>query len=73
MPNGLGSYTWENGHFYHGEMKDGLMHGKGRWIENQLNNKSDQYNGYFKNGMRDGLGLFTGSDGSIYSGKWRKG
>ena len=54
-------------------MVNGLMHGKGRWIKDQLDKRSDQYYGHFKFGLRDGQGLFTGKDGEIYSGSWKSG
>jgi len=33
----------------------------------------DRYDGEFKNGQEDGMGIFTWADGSTYNGFWREG
>lgn len=41
------------------------MHGRGRFhFEN-----GDQYEGYFKNGQREGQGIYTWADHSFHKGK----
>jgi hypothetical protein len=52
---------------YAGECKKGKAHGLGKAIG------TDTYEGSFKNGMPDGKGLYTWSNGNTYDGQYVKG
>lgn len=52
---------------YSGECKKGKAHGKGKAAG------VDNYEGDFKNGLPDGQGTYTWSNGDTYSGKFIKG
>ena len=46
-PTGEGSYIWKNGSMYKGGFKDGLKHGKGRWVKNKNKPNSNNYEGEY--------------------------
>ncbi len=52
---------------YSGKCKNGLAHGKG------IARGIDTYEGKFKDGLPDGIGKYTWSNGEIYEGGWNEG
>lgn len=52
---------------YTGKCKKGLAHGKG------VAEGKDKYEGRFKNGLPDGEGKYTWSNGVVYEGSWENG
>jgi hypothetical protein len=53
---------------YEGEWKNDKMEGRGVFNNNSTGEK---YNGYFRNSVKEGIGIFTWSNGDSYSGKWK--
>ena len=49
------------------KMKKGIM----RWTNG--NQEGDEYQGEFKDDLRDGKGIHKWSDGKIYNGEWNNG
>lgn len=73
--------TEQPDHAYHGQIKDGLFHGKGKLIYNS--NERYEVNkaffhlfeylltqGDFMHGKREGYGKFVYADGAVYEGQW---
>ena len=54
---------------YHGEIKNGLRHGRG----NCNYSFGDFYNGEFKNGKFEGIGVYQFSNGDAYNGEMKAG
>lgn len=52
---------------YSGKCKKGLANGKGEAIG------KDSYNGRFSEGLPDGKGIYTWSNGDVYDGEWKNG
>ncbi|MFN8242607.1 MAG: hypothetical protein U0X40_01025 [Ferruginibacter sp.] len=52
---------------YQGECSDGKANGEG------FARGEDAYSGTFKNGLPNGLGKYTWSNGDYYKGNWKKG
>ena len=52
-----------------GQYMNGTLHGQG--TEYYLNQKYESYVGEFKNGIKDGYGTLTYSDGSTYIGEFK--
>jgi len=52
---------------YTGKCKKGLAHGRG------IAEGKEKYEGRFKNGLPDGEGKYTYSNGVVYEGGWEKG
>jgi hypothetical protein len=52
---------------YTGDCKKGKAHGKGKAIG------IDTYEGEFKNGLPDGIGIYTWGNNNIYNGAFSKG
>jgi hypothetical protein len=52
---------------YEGECVKGKADGKGKAVG------SDSYDGYFKNGLPDGIGTYVWKNESYYVGSWKKG
>ncbi len=52
---------------YEGECKRGLASGKGRAVG------EDSYEGSFKHGLPDGEGVYTWSNGDVFTGTFKKG
>jgi hypothetical protein len=67
--HGNGIYFFEDGGFYKGSWKDGIMSGNG------IMNIPGQeiYTGYFSNGEYDGFGTLEYADGGKYVGTWKGG
>ena len=70
-----GTATWPNGQKYLGEWKEGKLHGQGSLIYGIYveKNKGDVFSGLFKDGVFDGQGTYTLSDGSKYVGEYKGG
>lgn len=69
--SGCGKFTWSDGSWYEGEVKEGLRHGVGTY---QCTSTPSTYCGDWKNGMRDGKGRLThGKEGNsfVYDGDWK--
>ena len=58
--------TWPNGDRYVGEIKNGIMHGRGTYFYSQ----GDQYSGEFRNGKPNGRGTFSYASGDVYTGQF---
>ena len=72
----MGKIEYPNGDVYEGELKDNLPHGKGKIIKTIPKlNRTFEYTGDFKNGLKEGLGksiILTGpSKGSTNEGEWK--
>ena len=72
----MGKIEYPNGDVYEGELQDNLPHGKGKIIKSIPEfNRTVEYNGDFKNGLREGFGksiIISGpSKGSYNEGKWK--
>ncbi|KRW99994.1 hypothetical protein PPERSA_05497 [Pseudocohnilembus persalinus] len=67
---GKGQYQWTDGSTYEGEVDASLRNGYG--IFNAPNQEA-VYEGYWKDGMRDGKGKITFKSGAIYEGNFQQG
>mmetsp|Transcript_18526 Transcript_18526/g.52912 ORF Transcript_18526/g.52912 Transcript_18526/m.52912 type:complete len:445 (-) Transcript_18526:3305-4639(-) len=56
----------EAGNAYHGQIKDGLFHGRGTLIYQG----NEKYEGEFVFGKREGQGTFSYADGAVFEGQW---
>ena len=67
-----GLYTESASHLYMGQwrMSDNLKHGRGTWLRNYKDGDGDLYEGYFKDGKREGKGRMFYYDGSTFEGEW---
>jgi len=68
--NGKGVFTWPDGSTYTGDVKDGLRHGYGCYINDKAGYR---YEGEWKEGLRDGQGKLTYNQSYGYQGSWKKG
>uniref|UniRef100_A0A0G4H491 C2 domain-containing protein n=1 Tax=Chromera velia CCMP2878 TaxID=1169474 RepID=A0A0G4H491_9ALVE len=59
-------YGMEAGKAYHGQIRDGLFHGKRTLIYAG----NEKYEGEFSFGKREGHGRYTYADGAVYEGQW---
>ena len=64
-----GKFTWVDGSYYDGEIKNNYFEGKGtfKWKEGRI------YVGYWKNGKMNGKGIMTYIDGAKYEGEFVNG
>ena len=67
---GNGKYIWENGTYYIGEFKDGLINGKGIRYRKSGN---ILYDGEFVNDKFEGNGKYIWKDGKYYIGEFKNG
>lgn len=69
--------TWNNysfNHNYEGQVNEkGLADGKGTITFTGGKYKGDTYTGEWKDGERNGQGIYTWHDGDTYAGKWKEG
>ena len=65
-----GKYTWDDGKYYEGELKNNMPHGKGK---KYYRNGKILYEGDFINGKFDGKGKYIYDDGEYYEGDFKKG
>jgi len=68
VPEGFGTYTYDNGDVCWGEFKSGVMQGKG--VFKYAN--GDHYEGDFKDDKPHGIGVFTFKDGTVYEGEFKE-
>lgn len=65
-PDGIGTMWYYDGNkMYKGSWKDGLPHGRG-----EMKSFTGFYQGWFKNGKRDGQGTWVDITGKKYVGGW---
>ena len=66
-------HTETNGSIYFGQFRPGtqIKHGRGAWLDKYFNGKCDYYEGYWRDGYREGKGRWIGYDGRVYQGEWR--
>ena len=67
--NGWCLTIYDNGDVYEGEIKEGLLHGKGRYT---WSDDISMYQGYWLNNDMDGYGVFIDADGDKYEGQFLK-
>ena len=69
VDTGIGTQTFPDGSAYTGQLKDGLMHGKGILTFSD----GSTYSGDFKNNLYNGEGILRQIDGTILNGMWKDG
>ena len=74
--NGEGTMEWiDCKEKYQGNWSDDVPNGVGNliWLEtnNTIRLLKNRYSGEFQSGVREGLGVFYYSDGSMYEGQWK--
>ncbi|XP_034720690.1 alsin isoform X2 [Etheostoma cragini] len=68
-PNGRGVLKWPDGRIYKGTFKNGLEDGFGEfWAPNKTLNKTDHYQGHWKDGKMHGVGTYRYASGEVYDG-----
>jgi DNA polymerase III epsilon subunit family exonuclease len=71
---GIGKKVFVDGSTQSGNFLNGKLHGYGTQIFSPTGEwKGDNYVGEFVNGIREGLGTYTWSNGTTYSGQWLAG
>ncbi|KAK3575470.1 hypothetical protein QTP86_026856 [Hemibagrus guttatus] len=71
-PHGRGVLKWSDGRMYTGEFKNGFEDGFGDYIVPNKNlNKSDHYQGHWKDGRMHGFGTFRYATGEVYEGSFQ--
>ncbi|XP_072539652.1 alsin [Salminus brasiliensis] len=71
-PHGRGVLKWADGRTYTGTFKNGLEDGYGDYIVPNKNlNKSDHYQGHWKDGKMHGFGTFRYATGEVYEGSFQ--
>ncbi len=68
LPHGKGKLTM-NLESYEGDFYEGEMTGYGTYVYSPA--YGDKYEGFLKNGKRDGTGKYTWGDGSVYEGGYK--
>jgi len=66
LPNGHGTFKWNNGHRYVGDWVKGKMEGKGSYYYME----GEYYDGDFKQDDKQGQGIYTWYSGAMYTGEW---
>lgn len=69
LPHGKGRLTI-NSEYYEGDFFEGEMTGYGTYV--YAPSIGDKYEGFMKNGKRDGTGKYTWADGSVYEGGYKE-
>ncbi|XP_057674463.1 alsin isoform X1 [Corythoichthys intestinalis] len=73
-PHGSGVITWPDGRIYTGSFKNGLEDGFGEFVApNKSLNKSDHYEGYWRDGKMHGLGTYRYANTEVYNGSYQEG
>ncbi|XP_034030779.1 alsin isoform X2 [Thalassophryne amazonica] len=73
-PNGRGVLKWSDGRIYTGMFKNGLEDGFGEYVApNKTLNKSDHYEGHWKEGKMHGRGMYRYASGEVYEGSFQDG
>lgn len=71
-PNGRGVLKWPDGRIYTGAFKNGLEDGFGEYVvPNKILNKSDHYQGHWREGKMHGHGIYRYATGEVYEGSFR--
>ncbi|KAM6945748.1 alsin [Aplochiton taeniatus] len=71
-PHGRGVLKWPDGRVYTGSFRDGLEDGFGEYVvPNKILNKSDHYQGYWKEGKMHGHGTYRYATGEVYEGSFQ--
>ncbi|XP_030636935.1 alsin [Chanos chanos] len=71
-PHGRGAIRWPDGRTYTGTFKNGLEDGFGDYIvPNKSLNKTDHYQGYWKEGKMHGFGIYRYATGEMYEGSFQ--
>ena len=68
QPHGKGKITM-SAEYYEGDFYEGQMTGYGTYVYGP--SIGDKYEGFMKNGKRDGTGKYTWADGSVYEGEYK--
>ncbi|TRZ00879.1 hypothetical protein DNTS_030251, partial [Danionella cerebrum] len=72
-PHGKGTLKWPDGAVYSGTFRNGLEDGFGEFImPNATFNKSERYQGHWKEGKMHGFGTFWHASGEVYEGSFRE-
>jgi hypothetical protein len=66
---GRGEIIMINRDVYRGGFKNGKFEGKGFYLQHESNVK---YDGWYKNGLKDGLGILYVDHYNILEGRWRE-
>ncbi len=69
MPHGKGKLTMK-AEYYEGDFSEGRMTGYGTYVYSSA--IGDRYEGFMKDGKRDGTGKYTWKDGSVYEGGYKE-
>ncbi|XP_036068438.1 alsin isoform X6 [Oryzias melastigma] len=73
-PHGSGVLKWPDGRIYTGTFKNGLEDGFGEFsAPNKSLNKSDCYQGHWKDGKMHGPGTYRYASGEVYDGSFQDG
>ena len=67
VPQGECAIQFTDGSMYTGEMRDGVIHGAGKYVDAS----GDVYVGQFKRGLRHGKGKQLTTKGEEWDGEWR--
>lgn len=74
MPCGYGQYKWQNGDLYIGHFEQGMKSGFGKWRQQPSNPdqpmKFNQFEGEYKNDVKEGKGIFIWEAGNRYEGDY---
>eukprot|EP00667_Euglena_gracilis_P004722 EG_transcript_4750 len=68
VPEGTGTYTYDNGDVCWGEFHNGMMQGRGTFKYAN----GDVYEGEFKDDKPHGYGVFTFKEGAVYEGEFQE-
>jgi hypothetical protein len=74
--NGVGVIKYIDDSVYEGEISNGVMNGFGKFIWKESNNNYKCYFGYYKNGKKDGFGIYYFSIKPVFNvfiGFWSNG
>jgi hypothetical protein len=61
-----------NGSKYFGQFKNGLKHGRGRWLKKAGVPKTNEYEGDYFMDKKHGYGVFKWASGNIYKGNYKE-
>ena len=73
VANGKGYMLFENGDYYHGELKDEGKDGHGTYTYGRGRFEGDEYVGDWKDDKQNGHGTYTYANGNKYVGDFRDG
>ena len=67
---GRGKLFWPDGSYYNGDVEAGKRQGFGQYY---CSVDKSSYKGFWKDGLKEGKGLLTFSNGAVYDGEFSKG